>query len=127
MERLKDQALTHLDLAEALCRDGVSQVSSVAHEIEPTRKMLRETVFYASVSSDELKAVVAAMTNELTGSGHWYRCTNGHLFTIGECGGPTMTSRCPECGATVGGHDHEAAEGVSSAPDIEQDFGGMRI
>ncbi|XP_043365785.1 NFX1-type zinc finger-containing protein 1-like [Dermochelys coriacea] len=40
------------------------------------------------------------------GRGHWYRCPQGHLYTIGECGRPMQQSSCPECGATIGGQNH---------------------
>nr|XP_042717233.1 NFX1-type zinc finger-containing protein 1-like [Chrysemys picta bellii] len=40
------------------------------------------------------------------GRGHWYRCPQGHLYTIGECGRPMQQSTCPECGATIGGQNH---------------------
>jgi hypothetical protein len=127
MARLKDQALIHLDLAEALCDSNASQTSSVAHEIEPTRKMLKDKIFYRPVSNDEMRAVVAAMANEFRGTAHWYRCVNGHPFTVAHCGAPVETSRCPECGETVGGQDHEATEGVTHAGDIERQFGDMHL
>lgn len=38
--------------------------------------------------------------------GAWYQCRNGHLFVIGECGGAMETSKCPDCGAVVGGQNH---------------------
>lgn len=125
--RLKDDALTRLDLAEALSSETAAQASSVAHEIEQTRKMLRDTVFYTPVSSEEMRSVVMAMASDFRGTGHWYRCTNGHPFTVRECGMPMETSRCPQCGETVGGLEHESAEGVTHANDIEQRFGGMDI
>ena len=127
MERLKDEALEHLDLAEALCNSNASQTSSVSHEIDAIRKMLRDSVFYQPVSSDEMRAVVAAMANEFGVTGHWYRCVNGHPFTVGECGGPMQTSRCPECGQPVGGQNHLAAAGVTHAGDVESEFGRMSI
>lgn len=37
------------------------------------------------------------------GSGHEYRCVNGHVYFIGDCGGAMEESRCPECGAVIGG------------------------
>ncbi|XP_067416155.1 NFX1-type zinc finger-containing protein 1-like [Emydura macquarii macquarii] len=40
------------------------------------------------------------------GRGHWYRCPQGHLYTIGECGRPMQQSSCPECGAAIGGQNH---------------------
>ena len=39
--------------------------------------------------------------------GHWYQCPNGHVYTIGECGGAMETSSCPECELTVGGSHHQ--------------------
>ncbi|KXZ55297.1 hypothetical protein GPECTOR_3g432 [Gonium pectorale] len=35
-------------------------------------------------------------------SGHLYRCTNGHIYVVGECGNPTQSARCPQCGAAIG-------------------------
>ena len=37
------------------------------------------------------------------GSGHEYRCVNGHIYFIGNCGGAMEESRCPECGEVIGG------------------------
>jgi hypothetical protein len=50
-------------------------------------------------------------------SGHLYQCPNGHVYTIGECGGAMQASRCPECGAVIGGGSHQLAGG--NAPAIE--------
>ena len=36
----------------------------------------------------------------------WYRCPNGHLYVVGECGGPMQESKCPECGQIIGGRNH---------------------
>jgi RimJ/RimL family protein N-acetyltransferase len=38
--------------------------------------------------------------------GYWFRCPNGHSYLIGECGGAMETSRCPDCGQSVGGRGH---------------------
>lgn len=89
--------------------------------------MLRESSFYTPMTPKEMQEVVAAMSREFSGTGHWYRCANGHPFTIGECGGPMQQSKCPQCGAPVGGLHHTAAEGVTHANDIEADFGNMRL
>lgn len=40
------------------------------------------------------------------GQGHFYRCPNGHPYVIGDCGGATQISSCPECGAQIGGSQH---------------------
>uniref|UniRef100_A0A1X7ULC4 RZ-type domain-containing protein n=1 Tax=Amphimedon queenslandica TaxID=400682 RepID=A0A1X7ULC4_AMPQE len=34
--------------------------------------------------------------------GAWYKCPNGHFYAIGECGGATQVTKCPECGADIG-------------------------
>lgn len=31
----------------------------------------------------------------------------GHPYVIGDCGGATIESRCPECNATIGGGSHQ--------------------
>ena len=36
----------------------------------------------------------------------WYKCPNGHLYVVGECGGPMQQGICPECGADIGGRAH---------------------
>ena len=37
---------------------------------------------------------------------HWFQCSNGHPFFIGECGGAMEESRCFECGEAIGGQRH---------------------
>ena len=39
----------------------------------------------------------------------WYKCPNGHLYTVGECGRPMEQSKCPECGQVIGGQNHISA------------------
>ena len=36
----------------------------------------------------------------------WYKCPNGHLYVVGECGRPMEQSICPDCGAGIGGREH---------------------
>lgn len=35
--------------------------------------------------------------------GRWFKCPNGLIYMIGDCGGATVESKCPECNATIGG------------------------
>ena len=39
----------------------------------------------------------------------WYKCPNGHLYVVGECGGPMQQGICPECRAQIGGLNHVPA------------------
>ena len=45
------------------------------------------------------------------GPGHWFKCPNGHLYVIADCGGAVSSSVCPECKAKVGGEGYALAEG----------------
>ena len=38
--------------------------------------------------------------------GHWFKCPNGHIYCIGDCGGAMEEAKCPECGARIGGQRH---------------------
>jgi hypothetical protein len=40
------------------------------------------------------------------GAQRWFTCPNGHPFAIGNCGGATQESRCPECNEPIGGTGH---------------------
>jgi hypothetical protein len=87
--------------------DAADRQLSIAHD----------GAFYTSVDDAERRAVYAAMADEFasewySNTGHWYTCERGHPFTVGECGRPMEESRCPECGAAIGGQFHNPAAGV---------------
>ena len=109
---LVDEARGHLQLAHEICDKYPRQTAGMTNEAEEVEKMLRDSTFYMPVSNEEKAAVYAAMALDLRGTGHWYYCENGHPFTIGECGMPMETSRCPQCGSPVGGQRHQAVDGV---------------
>lgn len=67
------------------------------------------------------------MASEFRGTGHWYRCENGHLFTIGGCGMPIQLARCSQCDVRIGGTSHRAVEGVQHAGDLEERFGNLGL
>jgi hypothetical protein len=52
-----------------------------------------------------------------TSEGHWFCCPNGHVYTVGECGGAMETSQCPECSAVIGGSSHQldSSNGIASS------------
>ncbi|KFH66126.1 hypothetical protein MVEG_08227 [Podila verticillata NRRL 6337] len=60
-----------------------------------------------ALTQAEKVEVFRAMQATLGGSGHWYRCPNGHTYVIADCGMAMVQSRCYECGAAVGGGNHE--------------------
>ncbi|KAI9907263.1 hypothetical protein PsorP6_016116 [Peronosclerospora sorghi] len=75
-------------------------------------RQAQSATFYQQVAVSEMKAIKMAMQTELRGTGHWYRCENGHSYAIGECGMAMEQSRCPECGVLVGGTNHSFVEGT---------------
>ncbi|CAP61981.1 uncharacterized protein PODANS_5_1320, partial [Podospora anserina S mat+] len=95
---------------------------SFREDVQEALKALKSTR-YEKVSREEVKAIKLAMVSGFggmsTNSGHWYNCQNGHPFAIGECGMPMEVARCPECGARIGGLDHELVDGVSRAQGME--------
>ena len=81
--------------------------------------------FYAPVSDAERRAVFDAMTADVGSGfgsfgGHWFKCENGHVYAIGECGGAMEQAACPECGAVVGGGSHQLAVGNAVADEMAQ-------
>ena len=119
---LVDRAHNQLHRARAICMTHPGQTAGLLAEVSEAQNMLRHATFYSPVTSSERAAVYAAMAQSFQGTGHWYYCANGHPFTVGECGMPMETSRCPQCGATVGGNDHRPAVGVRRAEDMEAEF-----
>jgi hypothetical protein len=120
-------ARMHLRHALEICDKHPGQTAGMKNEIEDCEKSLRDSTFYMPVSNEEKAAVYAAMQHDFGGTGHWYYCENGHPFTIGECGMPMETSKCPQCGSRVGGQDHQAVGGVTRATDLDLQFGGLRV
>ena len=127
LNALLETARDHLHIAKDLSTQHPGQTAGMTAEIEDVRKMLRGDTFYLPVSNAEKAAVYAAMAKDFRGTGHWYYCVNGHPFTVGECGMPMETSRCPQCGSTIGGLDHTAVDGVARAADLDEQFGRMRL
>ena len=94
-------------LAEYASADAVKKVNAAINEIDPEFAKS----FAHQISLEEQKMVFEVMIKEVgsgVGSfgGHWYECPNGHIYTIGECGGAMQESCCPECGEQIGGSGH---------------------
>ena len=51
--------------------------------------------------------------------GHWFKCSQGHIYAIGECGGAMETSRCPDCNAVIGGQHHRLEENNELATEMD--------
>lgn len=51
--------------------------------------------------------------------GHWFKCRNGHIYAIGECGGARQASQCPECKTDIGGLNYRVAAGNELATEMD--------
>ncbi|XP_041363692.1 NFX1-type zinc finger-containing protein 1-like [Gigantopelta aegis] len=68
------------------------------------------------ISDAERVSIVKAMG---LSTGHWFKCKNGHIYAIGDCGGATVESRCPECNAAIGGGDHRLRSDNALATEMD--------
>ena len=51
--------------------------------------------------------------------GHWFKCPNGHMYCIDQCGGAMELAKCPECKENIGGTQHRLVTGNSLASDMD--------
>ena len=51
--------------------------------------------------------------------GHWFKCPQGHIYVITECGGAMEKSMCPDCGAMIGGENHDLVEDNQLASEMD--------
>ena len=115
------------ELLDGLRVSGASFLSKHESDVQLLEERVRSIVqrasgetYYQSVSMAEMKSIKLAMQTEFQGSGHWYRCINGHSYSIGECGMAMEQTSCPECGAPVGGANHTFVEGTERDNEMEQ-------
>lgn len=68
------------------------------------------------ISEEERRMIVSAMKMR---PGHWYKCPNGHVYVITECGGAVESRQCPDCSATIGGANHTLASENQVASEMD--------
>jgi len=102
------------------CQDAESFVARLGHqehqlsaEVVAGVARIRAEVEAAAqkdLTGEEIRSIMNAVgyasSPGWNGQGHWFQCPNGHPYLIADCGGATMESACPECGATIGGAQH---------------------
>jgi predicted RNA-binding protein len=69
--QLLAEGKTHVESAKKLKDLHHEQTIAVHAEIEAVARMLRDGTFYEPVTNVEMRAVIAAMATEFSGTGHW--------------------------------------------------------
>ncbi|XP_067856716.1 NFX1-type zinc finger-containing protein 1-like isoform X2 [Heptranchias perlo] len=89
----------------------------VKEKMEKLKSVLPETGL--AISESERVMIIKAMGLR---QGHWFKCPNGHIYVITECGGAMEKSKCPDCDASIGGTNHtlESRNQVASEMDGAQ-------
>lgn len=112
--------LTRCKMAEGRVRGSIAeQVYSVRELLERRSKFTQEDKQLVQKKMEALKAalpcsglgiseeervqIVSAMGYP---RGHWFKCPNGHIYVIGDCGGAMQRGTCPECKEVIGGVNH---------------------
>ncbi|NWV10824.1 ZNFX1 protein, partial [Ptilonorhynchus violaceus] len=134
------QRLTYLLNLLARCKAPSTIMSpGIAAEIKSAREILEGTKKFtekdeAAVKS-HLKKIYAVLPVSGLGisdaervqivsaigcpRGHWFKCKNGHIYVIGECGGAMERSTCPECHEVIGGTNHTLESSNSLASEMD--------
>jgi len=73
----------------------------------------------ATLVAEQRAAIRALQRTGTVKRGAVYQCPNGHVYTIGNCGGAMEQGTCPECGAVIGGAQHRAAAGNTVRLDVD--------
>ncbi|XP_004698372.1 NFX1-type zinc finger-containing protein 1 [Echinops telfairi] len=121
------QRLTYLVNLLARCKMAEGKVrGSLAEEVSSVQKILMSTSKFTQedeqfvqekmealkaslpcsglgISEEERVQIVSAMGYP---RGHWFKCPNGHIYAISDCGGAMQRGTCPDCKAVIGGVNH---------------------
>ena len=97
-------------------RSGKKLDQSTMNDMRTKVAKIREKAGMGKLTTEEIKMIVKAMNFS---AGHWYKCPNGHVYAIGDCGGANQVAKCPECNATIGGANHALAPGNQHAGEFD--------
>ena len=100
LQQLKTFRSNYETKGNQICTLSVAEYNSSMSYIEDVKKKYH----LVGIAPWEKQMILTAMHAK---PGSWYKCRNGHIYNIGECGGAMVRSRCPECGATIGGSNHQ--------------------
>jgi len=102
LDRKISSLYIYVDLKEK-AKTGINTYTSIIQECVMTKFFLNPDKI--KELNKNIKRMEFLEISSVAG-GAWYACPNGHYYSIGECGRPMETSTCPQCGASIGGNDH---------------------
>ena len=106
--KIPDTKSLQLESYLEVLHTGKKIIKSELHKMKLALREIRQECRMQPLSREEKEMVIKAMGFS---KGHWYKCPNGHVYAIGECGGAMEKSLYPDCNATIGGANHNLAEG----------------
>ncbi|KAK0400651.1 hypothetical protein QR680_015368 [Steinernema hermaphroditum] len=101
---LADDTLPALGELNRLLNFSTESDGKSVEEFRRLVKVLDGTVAEAYRERSEIRRVLGSAVTS------WYKCPNGHLYGIGDCGRAMESARCPECDAEIGGQQHRLRE-----------------
>ena len=84
---------------------------------EELREKLRSVHLSTWLPEAERIEIVQAMKD--IHQGNWFKCSNNHVYAIGECGEAVESGACPTCKEVVGGVGRNLVS--TSRPALEMD------
>jgi len=99
----RPKAVAYFEYLEETLIKSTLPYSHIEKTVNKCFEKLRPLFSGLQITNDEKVMILKAMQLE---QGHWYKCKNGHVYCITECGGAMEESKCPECGARIGGANH---------------------
>ncbi|CAF0865868.1 unnamed protein product [Brachionus calyciflorus] len=76
--------------------------------------------YLPSIPHDDDYEAYKAFANNGKETIAWYHCSDGHLYTIGDCTKPATVSKCPTCGKPIGGRSYNLEAGNVKVENITE-------
>ncbi|GAB1605470.1 NFX1-type zinc finger-containing protein 1-like [Argonauta hians] len=120
VQKLKNSNNGQSDITD-LIEEAMSHLSGFYSEkkrsdIEAIFKKIKEVRPLFNISETERTEIIGALQLP---KGHWFKCQNGHIYAIGDCGGATVKSTCPECKCEIGGTNHQLLSSNTLAHEMD--------
>ncbi|XP_045385200.1 NFX1-type zinc finger-containing protein 1 [Lemur catta] len=112
--------LTRCKMAQGKVTGSLAvEVSSIRNILEKTCKFTQEDEQLVQKKMEALKATLPCSGLGISEEervqivkamgyprGHWFKCPNGHIYVISDCGGAMERGTCPDCKEVIGGSHH---------------------